>query len=103
MGIFQSDGIEFKKARIKELAGAALNLLIMSVKQSYDMIWKSEDHTPQEMFDSFGSDAAQLLLASSETQKLIKKLKPDYQYLKSPNSLTINEDGTVVVGDPIEE
>lgn len=96
MSIFESNTVQSKKQQMSQIMEGALNILIVAVRQCYDLVWFSKDYTPQQMFDLFGSDGEALLNASRDTQILIKKLKPDYEFLLSPKQYSVSE-GVVTI------
>ena len=57
---------------------------------------------PQGIFDNLGSQAYKIFQDSKEIQTLLAKVIPDYEFLTPPYEYTINQDGTVTVGDKIE-
>lgn len=67
------------------------------------MVWKNPDFTPQEIFDTYGSNAARIVMGSAATTEY---LITQYAIAGVPYvpptlpvgvSLTLNQDGTVTV------
>lgn len=85
---------------IINLNRSMLEHLITSHTTVFDIIW--EHSIPQDIFDSFGDQAVNMFKASALIQQTIKAIKPDYKVLIPPYRYTLNEDGTVTVGDKIE-
>jgi hypothetical protein len=59
------------------------------------------DMTPQEIFDLFGADSYKMFELCSEIQTMLLSVDANYQPLVPPYEYTINEDGTVTVGNYI--
>jgi 3-methyladenine DNA glycosylase Tag len=68
-------------------------------KNLFNMIWESEEVSPQEILDSFGTDAESLFVYSISMQTLLAQVNSEYVPLETPNEYVINEDGTVTVGE----
>jgi len=68
----------------------------------FDMIWNTRDITPQEVLDSFGTDAQDLFTFSSSIQTLLSQVDSNYVALVPPMEYEINENGTVTVIEPEE-
>jgi hypothetical protein len=97
MGLFNKTKAEEARDRIVTVSDGALGLLKLSIKTGFDSIWNNPDATPQEVLDTFGTEACILFDASSKTQEFIKSLDPNYTPLVPNKEFTINEDGTVTV------
>jgi hypothetical protein len=101
MGIFESDSSSISKAKLAEIdkmTVSALFVLKHCVTQGFNLVWKSQDATPQEVILEAGTNAVKMLEASAAAQKLIKKLDPTWEYLIPQEWDTIkNTDGTATV------
>lgn len=72
--------------------------------QIFQMIWGNQnDLTAQEIFDEYGTDAAQLFLFSQNIQNMLAQADPSYIPLVPPYPYTINGDGTVTVDYLIDD
>lgn len=80
-----------------------LNKLKDAIRSSFSLIWDNPNATPQEILDEFGTNAKELFIASAKTIAFIKSFDEEYEEPKRLYEFTINEDGTVVVGDKIED
>jgi len=74
-----------------------LNFLKTRVKISFDLVWNNPIATPQEIFDSFGTNASKLFQTAGKTIEFIKSFDPSYEPPISNKTYTINEDGTVTI------
>jgi 3-methyladenine DNA glycosylase Tag len=63
----------------------------------FNKIWKSEEVSPQEILDSFGTDAVSLFVYSSAIQTLLSQVDNTYTPMVPPSEYIINPDGTVTV------
>lgn len=74
----------------------------------FNRIWKGSgvigqsSLTPQQSLDAFGTDAASLFQLFALVQNLLNTAVPNTMNLVPPFQYTINDDGTVVVGEPIK-
>jgi hypothetical protein len=84
------------KSEIVNCAKRGLQMTKNLHEKSFNLIWQNED--PQAILDLFGTNAAELFYASSETEALIKKRDSAYEAPTVPYEYTVNEDGTVTVG-----
>ena len=66
------------------------------------MIWNNGNGvSPQEVLDEMGTDAAELFTFSTSIQGMLYEADNTYISITPPYEYTINEDGTVTVGDYI--
>lgn len=87
-------------ARIKKIALNIYRTMQNRHESVWDMIWNNKDGlTPQEVLDSFGPDAAELFLFSSNIQTMLATAGAGYSPVDTPNEFTVNPDGTVTIGD----
>ena len=88
---------------IKSKAIRSLSRFQREQVQIFNMIWNSYENTPQEILDKFGTDAVELFIASKNAEDYLTLVLGDrYTPLVVPYEFTINEDGSVTVGDKIE-
>ena len=66
------------------------------------MIWVSPVH-PQDFFDVLGNQAVTIFQTAQEVVTHIMKLEPSYTPPAAPYEYVINNNGTVTVGEKIEE
>lgn len=85
-----------------ELARQTTNTLLEikeSLERATNMVWRNENLTPQEIFDAYGTNGYLLFQSSANTIEFIMKEDPTFIPTLPPYEYTINEDGTVVIGD----
>lgn len=68
---------------------------------AFDMLWNPPYGTPQDICDGLGSQAYKLFENAMTWIGVIVALDPSWQYPPAPNEFTINHDGTVTIGEPI--
>ena len=68
----------------------------------YTDVWVNPDLTPQEVFDSLGTSGAELLALADVLSSTVNGVVPGTIETGYPYEYTINEDGTVTIGDLIE-
>jgi len=88
--------------RCAEYRKGALEAHISAYTVSFNDFWNNPTVSPQEQCDALGTGALAFFQISSITQDYIKALKPDWVAPVVPYEFTINEDGSVVIGDKIE-
>lgn len=68
-------------------------------KRGMALVWEVEGATgPQQVFDQFGADAAELFVHGGALVHFIQYLDPTFTPLAIPFEFTVNGDGTVTVG-----
>jgi hypothetical protein len=70
---------------------------------AFDMLWNTPDLTAQEVCDSLGNQAYKLFETAMKWIQLIQQFDPNWVYPPAPRFFTVNEDGTVTIGDLVEE
>ena len=75
--------------------------LIINYKHAFWMVWNNPDVTPKEMMDALGTRGRDIFIASSDLQAFIKKMEPSFQDMVPSHEYTINEDGTVTIGEKL--
>ena len=102
----QSEPIDEKQLYYDSIKRAIKHYYIAVEKGHQNLMSKIWEHpkyiTPQEIFDSLGTDAVTLLQISQTLQTVLAMANPDYVHMPAPYVLTPNEDGTITVGDPVE-
>jgi hypothetical protein len=79
-----------------------LDLLRDAHRRGMALMWEVEGSTgPQQVFDQFGGQAAELFVHGSALVQFIQGLDPLFVPSPIPFEFTINEDGTVTVGEPV--
>ena len=78
------------------------NSIEAQYKAIFDSVWADSELTAQEIFDELGANSASFLLMSKAVQDLCVLVNPVYVVPQRPNAIVINADGTVTVGDAIE-
>lgn len=69
---------------------------------SFNDFWYNSIVTPQEVCNFYGNQAGQLFYVSSKTFEFMYLLNPTLVPPFIPFEFTVNEDGTVTIGEPIE-
>lgn len=70
-------------------------------RTAFNLLWDNENATPQEICDALGNQAYKLFENAMIWISAITKLDPTWVYPPAPNEFTINPDGTVTIGEPI--
>jgi hypothetical protein len=108
MDIFnqQKPEVDLKKEQ-ETLFDEALNTSLNSVKASVNMLIRGFFDNPaitaQERCDLKGTKAVEYFNIIQTTIQYIKTLDPSWEAPQIPYEITVNEDGTVLIGDKIEE
>lgn len=68
----------------------------------FNMIWSTQVN-PQDFFDVLGSNAASIFATAQKVVMHIIDLDPTYTPPAAPYKYVINQDGTVTVGDKLEQ
>jgi hypothetical protein len=67
----------------------------------YAYVWNNPNGlTPQEVFDSLETDAAELVKYHDDLATAINNAEPDTILLGTPYPITLHNDGTVTVEEP---
>jgi len=91
------------KKQISRKTFETLQGLIGSYNDIRQMVWNNRQGlTPQEVFDALGTNGAELFQLSGLLVTTVNTAKPDTLDAAQPYEFTINPDGTVTVGDPVE-
>ena len=78
--------------------------LISSYNDIRTAVWENPAGlTPQEVFDALGTDGAELFQLSALLVNTVNSAKPDTLSGDQPYEFTVNPDGSVTVGNKIEE
>ncbi len=83
--------------RITNRTKQAFQNLIREYRQLWREVWNHPRLTPQQVFDSLGTDAGEWLQHAYATYAYINDRAPDALDLPAPSPMTINDDGTVTV------
>ena len=88
---------------LKRQLTANVNQLFIQMKGTYlngfNTVWKHPKLTPQEIFDAFGTDARDLVVSSYGVAQALNAIVPNTITEIPPYEYTINDDGTVTVGE----
>jgi hypothetical protein len=92
-----------KKAhtQLKSQMSASFVGLLTSFKGLFEKVWNHPDLTPQEVMDSFGTEAKDLFILSQATCDYLNAIVPGTitdANSTPPYEYTINDDGTVTIG-----
>lgn len=94
---------ELVKKRIAKKSYETLQGLIGAYGDIKTMVWNNQQGlTPQEVFDALGTNGAELFQLSGLLVQTVNAAKPGAINPAQPYEFTINEDGTVTVGNPVE-
>jgi hypothetical protein len=101
--ITTSESVEDKQKKVAVLLKKyANNMIKMIVRQHAKVlknVWENPDGlTPQQVFDSLGTDAEEALTLSRDLVDFINARAPGSIDTSGLPSLTVNGDGTVTVG-----
>jgi hypothetical protein len=69
---------------------------------AYFRFWRPEGTTTQAICDAAGNQAYKIFETAGVWIGCIQALDPSWTPPPAPNEFTINPDGTVTIGDPIE-
>lgn len=93
------------KSQLQQNTKSQINIMLKNLNnawtQIFNSIWSNQILSPQEAIDSFGADAASLFQLSAQAQAFLNSVQPGVNVLTPPFQFTVNQDGTVTVGDPI--
>lgn len=78
-----------------------------SLKSLYErgmsLAWEQEgDIGPVELFESLGTDGAELFINGVKLLEFILSQDPDWDYPTPTHKFTINEDGSVTINEPVD-
>jgi len=99
----QEEIVTDEVASFTQHSNLSLENLKINIGLGFNKIWNNPLATPQEMIDRLGNKCAMYFIASKNTQDLIESLDPTYERLVPQYEFTVNEDGTVTLGDLIED
>ena len=95
---------EIAKRRIERKVFETYQGLIESYASIRQMVWDNpQGLTPQEVLDALGTSGAELFQLSGLLVNTVNTAQPDTLSGDQPYEFTVNPDGSVVVGDKIEE
>lgn len=81
----------------------SIDALKVLYTRGMQLVWADEgDIGPAEVFESLGTDGAALFMNGMKLLQFILNEDPDWDFPKPTHEYTLNEDGTVTVGDPLE-
>lgn len=72
-------------------------LMLETYNQSFNDIWNNDKLTPQQVLDSFGTNAAELFRLAGILSTAVNSATPNTLTNSPPSSININEDGTVTI------
>jgi hypothetical protein len=88
--------------RIQKSSSFLFRQMANTYANIYTDVWVNPDLTPQEVFDSLGASGAELLALADVLSSTVNGVVPGTIETGYPYEYTINEDGTVTIGDLIE-
>lgn len=89
--------------KIKRSNTMCLSAMKTSAREVFDLMWNSDGKTPQEVCDLLGNEAVKGFDAHAALQGLIFSIDPTWVPLVPQYEYTKNEDGTVTIGNLIEQ
>jgi adenine specific DNA methylase Mod len=99
----KEDNIKDVAREIEKSSQEAVENAKVGYKRAFDMLWHTtDDITPQDVCDEFGNNAYKLFENAMKWINLIQQFDPAWVYPPAPYEFTVNEDGTVTIGDLIE-
>ena len=88
-----------QKASIKAVINVQYNVLTSSITKLFGMVWSNPAGlTPQQVFDAFGTDCAQLHGLFALFSNALNTAKAGSITLAEPHPVTVNGDGSCTVG-----
>lgn len=106
----QLSSVEREFQRIDISSDLGIQQLDLRVKETHELFWFNDKHTPQEFCDFIGTEARRLFEEHYAAQVFLSTRIKDYQFLTVPDSYNqpiLHEDGTVTITKksdvPIEE
>lgn len=88
MALFETITPAQKEALIlKNQVVSAMNSFVRQYKAGFDLLWKNQKATPQEILDAIGADGVELFTKSAATRDYILSVNPDLlpvQYQSPP-------------------
>src|SRR5436190_24322933 len=88
------------KGSIKGRAKLTFSVALETFTQGMGLIWANPDGlTPAEALAGLGTDAAEIVNGAEALKVFLNAAKPNTITAPTPSTLTINEDGTVTVGE----
>jgi hypothetical protein len=83
---------------LKDITNSLYFYIKLQHDRAFNLIWKNEKYTPEEMVTELGEDARVIFEMSSDLQSLLKKANPKYDKLMPTKKVKLNNDGTVTLG-----
>jgi hypothetical protein len=96
------DPAQYVAAFIDEARTTAIVMLASMLKNSFLLLWDSRDVTPQQIVDKFGINAGTIFANHAACVTFLLSLDANALHPSEytpPYKFTINEDGTVTIGD----
>ena len=88
--------------RIKQMATELFSGMGDTYQGIREIVWQNpQGLTPQQVFDALGTEGAELFQLSSLLVQTVNAAKPDTLDGSQPYNFTVNDDGTVTVGEPV--
>lgn len=97
----QEQKIDKLKSKIVKRSSNLYNRIQREHERIFNMIWKDEEATPQEILDEYGTSAIDLFTFSSSLQILLGEVDNTYVPLVPPKEYQIQEDGRVTVSEDV--
>lgn len=94
-----SETVEATVQKIKKANTNFYNVIRVLHESGFNLVWDNPNHTAKEIIDAMGTDAVALFRVSGGIQDLCAMIDPNYAPLVPPKAFTINEDGTVTIGE----
>lgn len=86
--------------QIRVLLNNQFRQIIQVTNQVAELVWNNaEGLTPKEVVDALGTDAVQLFQIGAVMAGAINAITPNTLPTEAPYNVTINQDGSVTVGD----
>lgn len=88
--------------KAQDIIPDSLDALKARYSTGMNLVWSQEaDIGPKEIFEELGTDGAALFIDGAALAAFILSKDPDWDYPKPTHKYTINEDGSVSIGDPL--
>jgi len=89
------------KQRIRGSIIQLFNQMQTVFQNNFDLVWHHPVLTPQQVLDGLGTDAGELFRLAGLLVDCVNGAKENTITEGAPNQYTVNQDGTVTVGDQI--
>lgn len=102
MSLLSQTHAELRAVRLRELVINVNRQLQAAHRRGMALLWEQEADTgPADVLGILGESSAELFQLSAQLVAFIQAIDPDFSPEHIPFAFTIEEDGTVTLGEPI--